>query len=60
MHWYKSSIQYKINFWILCLALKWNALLKKVAMKSSHQKLGGEPKTVMFSDLQTMRTQLTE
>ena len=43
--WYISrSIQCNINFWLLCLPPKWNASCKKNAIKSFHQKLGGNLK----------------
>ena len=29
LNWYISSIWYKIDFWLICLTLTWNALLKK-------------------------------
>ena len=56
---YVLIIQCKIKFWILCLTPKWNACVRKNVIKSVHQKLGGEPKTVIFSDLKAMGTQIT-
>ena len=55
---YRSIIWYKINSWIICLTLKWNAWCKKKLLQNSFIKtLGGDLQPLCFR--QAMYTQLT-
>ena len=56
---YVSSMWCKINFLILCLQRNGTHRVKKCS-KILASKAWGEPKLITFSELQEMRTKLTE
>ena len=58
--WYILSIQCKISYWLIYLTSKWNASCKEPCYEILSSRTWGWPKTVMFSKLQAMSTQLTE